>query len=441
MRTIYLCLMLLFMAVGSLKAQGIAFRKQPFEAVQEEARTQGKLLFIDFYTTWCGPCKMIARDVFPLPEVGTFFNEHFVSCQLDAEREGKDLARKYHIDSYPTMLFINAAGDVMKRVSGAIDAKRLLSEAQTALGQVNDPNNFAAMQKRYEAGERGDGFLRLYIDKLLEVKESPVSVIEEFLKKQQMMTERSSRMMEFLMQYDKHVLLGGEAERIFYANYDTYMDIATKAEVIKLQNLGVRMCLQTREKALRDNNISQYELFMKGWSALKKKPVSPDMPSLYMELALLKGETDSFKQMAFNYLDSIVAARSVEDIKAVDKKRYDDYCARVPGGDFYSDALRESKKDVDARIVVQKLSELGCKVARYAGKKDGKHFQQWLDYGRQLLPGNSQMTLLEATWLYRQGKQAKAVALMEEGMKPLNPKSKDYRELDAYLLRMKKNEF
>lgn len=52
-------------------------------------------MFVDFYTDWCGPCKVMARDVFPQKQVGDFFNAKFVCLKLNAEKEGRELAKLF----------------------------------------------------------------------------------------------------------------------------------------------------------------------------------------------------------------------------------------------------------------------------------------------------------------------------------------------------------
>ena len=53
----------------------------------ELAAKENKMVFIDFYTTWCGPCKRMSKEVFPQQEVGEYFNRTFISLKLDAEKE------------------------------------------------------------------------------------------------------------------------------------------------------------------------------------------------------------------------------------------------------------------------------------------------------------------------------------------------------------------
>ena len=68
----------------------------------------GALVFVDCYTTWCGPCKMMTEEVFPQKEAGDFFNAHFVNVKFDMEKgEGKELSKQFKIRAYPTFLLLN----------------------------------------------------------------------------------------------------------------------------------------------------------------------------------------------------------------------------------------------------------------------------------------------------------------------------------------------
>jgi len=77
------------------KFSGIKFAHSSWKDVQKKAKAEGKMIFVDCYTSWCGPCKMLARDVFTQKKVGDFFNKNFISVKLDMEKgEGKELRKK-----------------------------------------------------------------------------------------------------------------------------------------------------------------------------------------------------------------------------------------------------------------------------------------------------------------------------------------------------------
>lgn len=81
-----------------LRAEGIAFFHGTWQETLAKAKSENKLVFVDFYTQWCGPCLNMAQTVFVLPEVGAFYNANFVSAKIDTENgEGIELAKKWFI--------------------------------------------------------------------------------------------------------------------------------------------------------------------------------------------------------------------------------------------------------------------------------------------------------------------------------------------------------
>jgi len=102
------------------QATGIQFFKGTFAEAQALAKEEGKLIFMDAYATWCGPCKWMAANTFTDAEVAAFFNENFINLKMDMEKgEGPTLARKYKVRAYPTLYFFNADGTVAKQALGA----------------------------------------------------------------------------------------------------------------------------------------------------------------------------------------------------------------------------------------------------------------------------------------------------------------------------------
>lgn len=113
--------------------QGIVFEESSFEQALSKASQSGKLVFIDFFTTWCGPCKTMSREVFPLRSVGAAVNPHFVSMKIDAEKgEGAELARRYGVSAYPTMVVLSPDGTLRKSIVGARSAEQFIEEITAA---------------------------------------------------------------------------------------------------------------------------------------------------------------------------------------------------------------------------------------------------------------------------------------------------------------------
>lgn len=143
--------------------EGIEFSEKKFDALLAQARSEDRLIFIDAYTTWCGPCKMMTARVFPDPEVGAVYNERFINAKFDMEKgEGPELARRYAVAAYPTYLFVNGEGELVHKGLGFIPKPALLELADVA---VSD-RSLGAMAGRYEAGERDGTFMREYAEVL-----------------------------------------------------------------------------------------------------------------------------------------------------------------------------------------------------------------------------------------------------------------------------------
>ena len=96
------------------------FQELTLAKALEKAKIENKYVFVDCYTSWCGPCKMMAADILPLKEVGEYMNATFVSVKFDMEKgEGRDIQQKYKVSSYPTFLVLNVDGSLLHAVVGA----------------------------------------------------------------------------------------------------------------------------------------------------------------------------------------------------------------------------------------------------------------------------------------------------------------------------------
>ena len=114
--------------------KGIQFIEQDWAKALQQAKAEKKLVFLDIYASWCGPCKMLKRNTFSNEEVATFFNSNFVNVSVDGEKTvGPDLARKYSLEGYPTLIIADAEGNPVLYTVGYIDAGTLMKFAKEAL--------------------------------------------------------------------------------------------------------------------------------------------------------------------------------------------------------------------------------------------------------------------------------------------------------------------
>ena len=111
-------------------------RSTSLEPVLAKAKRENKLVFLDFYTTWCAPCKLMDQDVFTHRETASFLNKNFVNYKVNVEKNnGPDLAMIYGVNSFPTLIFVDSNGKVVLRHVGAAYQTQLKEIGQLALNQ------------------------------------------------------------------------------------------------------------------------------------------------------------------------------------------------------------------------------------------------------------------------------------------------------------------
>ncbi len=159
---LYIITLLFFISISVVNGQGIDFYKGDIAGAKEKAKLENKIIFIDAYTTWCGPCKWLTKEIFPQKEVGDYFNANFVSFRMDMEKgEGIEFRKKYKIRAYPTLLFIDSLGNLVHQGVGAMKAEKLIELGKDAL---NPEKRLKELTERYENGERDTPFIQKYLE-------------------------------------------------------------------------------------------------------------------------------------------------------------------------------------------------------------------------------------------------------------------------------------
>ncbi len=141
------------------------FKQLPLDEALSVAKQENKKVFIDFYTDWCGPCKKMAKEVFPQRSVGDFMNSSFVCLKMNAEKEGKDLAKRYEVKAYPTYIVLNANGEVLMDAKGFMSADAFIAKMQSGLDPEKSPKR---LEERYLLGERTPELVNAYALYLME---------------------------------------------------------------------------------------------------------------------------------------------------------------------------------------------------------------------------------------------------------------------------------
>lgn len=118
--------------VSTEKTVGIAFADLSLEDAKALAKKKKKIIFIDAYAAWCGPCKLLDKNTFSDASVGTYFNDKFINLKIDCEKhpDGKTVASTYSVSAYPTLIWIDADGNLVKKEVGYKTPEQLLRAVQ-----------------------------------------------------------------------------------------------------------------------------------------------------------------------------------------------------------------------------------------------------------------------------------------------------------------------
>lgn len=147
----------LFIFLLSLAQESINFEDKTFKEILAQAKLEKKLVFMDAYASWCGPCKLMEKNIFPLPAVRAYYNANFINARFDMEKgEGQEIALKYSVRSYPSFLFLNGDGEVVMKSYGYMGEQDFIAIAKEANNPLLTNGN---PKELFEKGESDPAFL------------------------------------------------------------------------------------------------------------------------------------------------------------------------------------------------------------------------------------------------------------------------------------------
>ncbi|MEX2596135.1 MAG: thioredoxin family protein [Salibacteraceae bacterium] len=126
-------------APSSDAGKGITFFEGTWEEALEMAEKEDKMIFLDAYAVWCGPCKLLKKNVFTDEGVGNFYNKNFINFEMDMERGiGPKMAQQFRVTAYPTLLFVKADGSVANKAVGYHPQAQLIALGEKVLNAQNE---------------------------------------------------------------------------------------------------------------------------------------------------------------------------------------------------------------------------------------------------------------------------------------------------------------
>jgi thiol:disulfide interchange protein len=125
-------------------AESVPWRDS-FDEARAQSRPLNKPIWLDFWATWCAPCKVMDAEVYTNGDV-LRASQGFVPVRVDFDKKTV-LARKYNVTALPTLVFTNSDGDELFRFSGAIGAAPLTDLLRSLPQDVTEFNRLGLGSK------------------------------------------------------------------------------------------------------------------------------------------------------------------------------------------------------------------------------------------------------------------------------------------------------
>ena len=320
-RIILSLLFVLFIANISAQEKGISFFHGSWEEAINKAKIENKLIFIDFYTKWCGPCKTMADEVFVTKQIGDFYNKNFINIKIDAETAvGSPIAKNYKVAVYPTFVYVDPQSLEMVHYStGRQEEDIFLLTGQSAL----------KMEKR-----------STYLEKLANEGSKDLSFLYEYAvyNASKWNREEADKYLTMYIQESKHDLLNPG----LWWYFNTF--VKDRKNILAAEFLNNKEKYSTVYGVKRTDEIL-FSLFRSANTIgeLETAPEFPGKEYLKKKIALNQAIRNKNYPLAKEKLNEIISNT---------EGRIEDFCRdinfmiRIPGGKYEDEVLSPELLDI-----------------------------------------------------------------------------------------------
>lgn len=393
-------------------SQGITFENGSFQDALEKAKAEEKVLFIDGYAIWCGPCKKMDKTVFQEEKVGNYFDQNLIALKVDVERgEGPELKKRLNIEGLPGYVFLDGDGNVIYRFSAAMPTDEFLKEVTLAVSYAKDPNSLGRLNEVYEEKKNDENFLAIYLEQLHKGKSTGYAdVLEHYLDIQKSVADSSQAMVLLLAKHHKEVVLGGNADRIIAENLGTesWKKYVRKDIREIYQKLPKDMIVTTTEYAVTKNDSTYLELALNAAALIGAPSDEAQKNRLYEYFYFKTGNGPAYKARVRPGIEAYAKSLDVADLRAT----YLDWEQKKAAGDLEALQVRP--------YAVRKSQDLAGMASMYAGfvesDLDKKDILRWIDIAYQIVPGDGETLNQYADYEYLFGNQEKAIQMKQEAI-------------------------
>jgi len=389
MKTLHF-LFILSIASFSLTAQGISFEESDWKTALNKAKTEGKIMFVDSYTTWCGPCKKLSKHVFPDAKLGEFFNANFVSIKLDMEKkDGRSFGKKYPVSAYPTMFFIKGDGKVVHKIKGFRKVEDLIKEAEKAIGKFDRSEEYV---EDYEGGKRDFDFMLNYVTELNRSKKESLKIANDYLRSKPDITKEQ------------------EIRFLFAAANEIDSGIFDKLE---------------QEKEL--------VIDLKGQDVYEEKVLQAGMNTVYKAI-----EYDYY-DLVNEAIEKVNKNVSKDKAKAFEYKSNASYCRESGNFENYLDAMKQYSKKICKKNIKESKWAIKHMMSSFQGQDE--HYKLAEEVAKNLLKleKNLENTALYTKILLQNGKKDEAIKVIEKDLEEMEEKGEETGPYKHILKRIKQS--
>ena len=142
-----------------LQSEPANFQRTTYAEALAKARSEERLMFLDFYTDWCYWCKVLDRKVYTDTAVAHLLNTKFVSLKIDAEKgEGPALDDRLNVSGYPTVILLDPKNEeeIDRFRSEALQVARERHARRARLDALKADNPWRCYGSCYDARTYGD---------------------------------------------------------------------------------------------------------------------------------------------------------------------------------------------------------------------------------------------------------------------------------------------
>lgn len=272
MKKLVLSVVILCGFTMSLLAQGIQFREGSWKEILAIAKKENKLVFVDNYTSWCGPCKKMVSEIFPLKEVGDFYNANFICYKLDCEKgDGVEVAKTYQIMSFPTYLYVDGNGKLFYRSGAYMPAEKFIEEGKIALAEFSDKRTIEEWEALYAKKKNNASFVKGYIAKRNRAKLDNADIFDQYVSIAKEKNLMDTTFLKELLNYENKLNAGGACADFIMKNWDRIREMTGMQDQKMAEILGYSMGSYSYRRAVKEKNEERFNSYLKVMAFLNGK--------------------------------------------------------------------------------------------------------------------------------------------------------------------------